>query len=299
MRTILLSALFVGLNLALLATPVQGQVSAGVVLDSDGLRHFHVAIGSHYGVPRSTVVRYQSRGLHYDELPVVFFMAREAGVSPETVIALRERGWSWMDVASHLGLRPAVFVRHLPARSGPPFGKAHGYWRNRGYTHLSDRQIVDFVNVHFVASYHRAPVREVIVYRDRGTSYAQIQQRYVQRGSSGASAAPPPVRRQAPAPASGNRQARPTRNQPAAGSSPSRSQGPSAGSSPTRRQGPGASASPSRGQTRSARGGANRTPPNRGSATTRPGNQGRGNARAGSPQGRGNGAARGRRGGGS
>lgn len=221
-------------------------------------------------------------------------------MSPETVIALRERGWSWMDVAAHLGLRPTVFVRHLPARRGPPYGKAHGYWRNRGYTHLTDRQIVDFVNVRFVADYYRAPVREVIVYRDRGVSFAQIQQRYVQRGSSGAPAAPPPVRRQAPAPASGNRQARPTRNQPAAANSPAQnrgsaagrsapqnpgnaagraapqnrgnasgraapqSRGPAAGNSPARSQGASPSASPSRNQAPSARGGSNR---NQGSAS--------------------------------
>lgn len=197
------------------AEPASAQVSAGVVVDRDGLRHLQLAIGQHYGVPQTRVARLHSRVVHYDELPVVYFLAREARVSPEAVVALRERGWSWMDVAGHLGLGPSVFVAHLPRRTGPPYGKAHGYWRQREaryLRHLSDREIVDFVNVRFIAAYHSRPVHEVIGYRDQGMAYSRIQAHYAgHRGASGVSSAPPPLRRRQAAPAVPSRDARPTR----------------------------------------------------------------------------------------
>jgi hypothetical protein len=161
-----------GLVLVLTSRPVgaEAQLSAGVVLDRDGLRGLHVAIGQVYRAPVREVQRWGPARIHPDELPVVYFLAREARVSPEAVIALRDRGWSWMDVSRHLGLSPQVFVRHLP-RQGPPYGRAHGYWarENRDLYRLSDRQIVDYVNLAFWADYHRQPVARVIQVReDRG-----------------------------------------------------------------------------------------------------------------------------------
>ncbi len=199
MKPYVVSSLFLALALAGGTGTAEAQVSAGIVLDRDGPRHFHLAVGEHYGVPYGTVSRYHSRGLHTDELPVVLFMAREARVSPETVIALRERGWAWVDVAAHLGLHPRVFASHLPRRSGPPFGKAHGYWRNHVHRGLTDRHIVDFVNVRFLSDHYGRPVQEVIVYRDRGSSFYQIQQRYTagaspKPGRGNVRGGPPPGR---------------------------------------------------------------------------------------------------------
>jgi hypothetical protein len=181
--------------------PLQAQVSAGVVVDRDGLRHFHLAVGDHYGVPHTRFARYP-RSIRYDEIPVVHFLARQARVSPEAVIALRERGWAWIDVSLHLGLNPAIFVGHLPPRQGPPYGKAHGYWRQREARYLarlSDREIIDFVNLRLVADHYRRPVHEVIVLRDWGASYLDIHLSYrsptTTRGRT-----PTTVVRSAPAP---------------------------------------------------------------------------------------------------
>lgn len=176
MRPLLFVVFALGAATALLPLRADAQVQAGVVFDRDGLRTFHLAIGHVYGVPAATLVRYAPARIHPEELPVVYFLAREARVSPETVIALREYGWSWVDITWHLGLDPYIFVAHLPARVGPPYGVAHGYWRKRGRTHvryLSDREIVDFVNASFWASYYRVPVTRVIVVRERYPSWVR------------------------------------------------------------------------------------------------------------------------------
>ena len=158
------------LLVGLLAPAVQAQVQAGVVIDRDGLRSIHLAVGQVYGVPVTRVAHYAPTWLHPEELPVIYLVAREARVSPDVVIALREQGWSWVDITYNLGISPGIFVAHLPTRIGPPYGHAHGYWRKRGRTHyryLTDRHVVDYVNVYLWAQYHRRPVTEVIIVRER------------------------------------------------------------------------------------------------------------------------------------
>ena len=169
MRIIGIAILAAGLVLASAPANGDAQVRAGVVIDRDGLRSVHVALGSYYGMPVHTVRRHSAMRIHEDELAVVYLLAHEARVSPETVIDLRSRGWSWMEVAHQLRVHPRVFVAHL-SYAGPPYGKAHGYWRQprgRDLHRMSDRQIVDYVNLAFWSGYHREPVTRVIVVRER------------------------------------------------------------------------------------------------------------------------------------
>jgi hypothetical protein len=165
-----------GLLLLAHPTPASAQVSAGVVLDRDGLRHFHLALGNVYGVPVQTVTRYHPSWIEHDELPVVYLVAREARVSPDVVLALRHAGWSWIEITDHLRVDPYVFVAHLP-RYGPPYGVAHGYWRKPSRSQLrrlSDRRVIEYVNVHFWSvAYHR-PVTEIIVVRERYPSWTHF-----------------------------------------------------------------------------------------------------------------------------
>jgi hypothetical protein len=210
---VLLAAVLVGIATA--PAPASAQFQAGVVIDRDGIRHFHLAIGHYYGYPVQTVTRWHPSWLHPDELPVVYLLAHQARVSPDVVIALRQQGWSWLDITYHLRVDPAIYVTYLPAY-GPPYGVAHGYWRKPPRSHLrrlSDRQIIDYVNVVFWANLHHRPVTEVIVIRERApswTHFARVEAPRI-RYQEPARAAPPPVQ-SAPRPA----QPRPAAQAPAA-----------------------------------------------------------------------------------
>jgi hypothetical protein len=178
MKTI--GAFAIALSLALMgaASGAEAQVRTSVVLDRDGLRYFHLAVGDYYGHPYRTVARIHSRYLHPDEIPVVFFIAREAWVSPDDVVALRAGGWSWWDISMHLGVRREAFAGLLPRRVGPPYGVAHGYWARRDVRrirYLSDREIVDWVNLHFLTGYYGVAPERVIYLRDVGYNYVQVQ----------------------------------------------------------------------------------------------------------------------------
>jgi hypothetical protein len=70
----------------------------------------------------------RDRGIHQEELPVVFFLAQRARVSPEAVVDLRLRGMNWMDITLQFGLSPDIY--YVPVKSvkgGPPYGHAYGY----------------------------------------------------------------------------------------------------------------------------------------------------------------------------
>jgi hypothetical protein len=149
-----------GLAAAVTATAAVAQVDEDVWWDDDGRSYFHTAVSDYYDVPLHS--QPSPSYLHPDELPVVYLLAREARVSPEVVIALREQGWSWLDITYHLGVDPYVYVSRLPRRSG--YWGWHGV---RDYRYLSDRHIIDYVNLFFWADYYRRPVTQVIIIRQR------------------------------------------------------------------------------------------------------------------------------------
>jgi hypothetical protein len=147
------------------AGTANAQVGVGVGFDSDGLSHFQLAIGDHYGMPVGHVPAY----LDPEELPIVYLLAREARVHPEVVMALRERGWTWLDITYHLGVDPYLYVHRLPYD--------YGYWgrpARRDFRYLTDRHIVDYVNLFFWADYYRRPVTQVIVIRHRTPTWVYV-----------------------------------------------------------------------------------------------------------------------------
>ena len=86
MRKVILSVALAALIWCLPTHEVSADVSLGVSLDQDGLKGFYLAIGEHYKVPETEVVVVRQKNVPDEELPVVFFLARQASVSPETII---------------------------------------------------------------------------------------------------------------------------------------------------------------------------------------------------------------------
>jgi hypothetical protein len=149
-------------NLALLGAalaapaPLAAQVPAGAQYDEH--EAYSAAVSEFYGMPLERT----PRSIDPDELPVIYLLAREARVSPLLIIALREQGWSWIDITHELGVDPYLYVERLPYSSG--------YWRRysaRELRYLTDRHVIDYVNLCFWADYHRRPVTQIIVIRER------------------------------------------------------------------------------------------------------------------------------------
>ena len=110
---------------------------------------------------RREVLIVRDRGIHQEELPVVFFLAQRARVSPEAVVDLRLRGMNWMDITLQFGLSPDIY--YVPVKSvkeGPPYGNAYGYYKKHPKKEwkkmkFKDEDIVNQVNLKFISEHHK------------------------------------------------------------------------------------------------------------------------------------------------
>ncbi|HWR88780.1 MAG TPA: hypothetical protein VN260_00845, partial [Dissulfurispiraceae bacterium] len=118
----LIFLLFIALAAPLLPAPSEAQVDMGLSVGDEGLRSFYLAVGNYYHVPQTEVTFVYERGIPHHELPVVFFLARQAHVPPSAVIDLRLNRYSWADITFHYGLSPEIYYVPVTITPGPPYG---------------------------------------------------------------------------------------------------------------------------------------------------------------------------------
>lgn len=165
----------------LLASPLwAADVGFNITIGAPG---FYMSVGNFFGYPEREVVVIHQRGIPDNDLPVAFFISRQAHVTPEVIINLRVRnGWSWSRICTYYRIPPSVF--YLPvARYGPPYG--HGYEQYRHYPHkrdwnrirLTDAIIINQVNLIFISKYYNYPPERVIRMREQGSSFGTIERK--------------------------------------------------------------------------------------------------------------------------
>jgi hypothetical protein len=175
-------------------SPAMGQgreIDLGVSVSDGKLRDFYFAVGDYYHAPPIHVVELRDRYRCQDEeLPVAYFLAARAHVTPEAVFSLRIQKMSWLDIAFHFRLTPDIFF--VPVRAepvGPPYGNAYGYYRKYGATRewkrmaLTDHDVVALVNLRFVSDYHGMPPETVMGMRGRQASFVAINDE-IRRGKA-------------------------------------------------------------------------------------------------------------------
>ncbi len=157
----------------------QADVNVGLNIQDGEVRSFYLAVGDYYGVPERSLVVVRERHIPDDEVPVVFFLAREARVGPDVIVNLRLSGKSWMDITLHYGLSPQIFYVPFSVDPGPPYGKAWGYYKKRPKNkwkeiRLVDADIVNFVNLKFVSGHYGYPPEQVVKMRSGGKKFVAI-----------------------------------------------------------------------------------------------------------------------------
>jgi hypothetical protein len=158
------------------------QVDLGISVADGKLRSFYIAVGDHYRVPPRAVLDLRTRyRLLDEELPLVYFLAARAHAAPQAVIDLRLGKLSWLEIALRLRLSPEIFF--LPVsieRIGPPYGNAYGYYRKYGRAGdwsrlvLTDREVIDLVNLRFMSEYHGLGADVIIGMRGRHKTFIGI-----------------------------------------------------------------------------------------------------------------------------
>jgi hypothetical protein len=165
--------------LSFLSAKVKADFEFGVNGDENGIRDFHLAIGNYYRVPDTQITIVHQKHVSDEELPVVFFLAQKAKVSPDLVVDLRLGGKSWLDISYYYGMGADIFYVPVKSADVPPYGKALGYYKNKPkkewkYIKLSDDDVVNLVNLKFISSHYGYSPDEVIKMRSNGKSFMAI-----------------------------------------------------------------------------------------------------------------------------
>jgi len=170
-RTI--QALTLAAALAAVGNPAAAAVSVGLSV-GDGGNHFDVAVGDYYQVPPARVEVIRQRNIPEEEMPVVFFIARQAHVAPEDVVALRSRHMPWRDVARHYGIGADAFYVETTRADGP-YGRFRRYRRDQWRrVRLEDADIVNFVNLRFLSEHYHCTPDQIVQWRAGGRRFSDM-----------------------------------------------------------------------------------------------------------------------------
>lgn len=126
------------------------------------------AVATFFNLPPNEIAILSDWQMPADEIPVVLFMARRAGVSPEALVALRDSGRGWSALADRYSVRAAAF--HVPVADDAPTGRLDAAYRlfrstpvgEWGTLRLSDDHIVGLVNVRVISQSLRIPAERVL-----------------------------------------------------------------------------------------------------------------------------------------
>lgn len=179
MRKFLVFLLLPILFASFTALDSRADVNVGITADRDGIKEFHFSIGTHYGVKEREIEKVRARSLPDDEMAVVFFLSNRTGISPIVLVDLRLGGMSWMDITFRYGLTAELYYVKFASSPGPPYGNAWGHFNKtpRKKWHkirLDDSDIINLVNLKFLAEKHQCSPDRIIRMRKKGSSFANI-----------------------------------------------------------------------------------------------------------------------------
>jgi hypothetical protein len=172
------AAAFTGVGLPAVAfIAVAPAAVAGQDVTGEARGAYFRAVAEHFGVSPQEVAIVGDWDLEPDEVPVVLFLARRAGVSPDVLVGLRRGGRSWMDLSDRFGLDARTF--HLALPDGAPLGvltRAFGEFRGRpardwSLIRLTDPEVVALVNLRVLSAQVGTPPVTILRSREEAGSF--------------------------------------------------------------------------------------------------------------------------------
>lgn len=145
---------------------------------------YYGAVAEFFQLPRTEVGILGDWRLGGDEVPVVLFVARRAGVSPEALVALRRSGRGWAELVQRYRLDATQFHVPLPDQaSAGILASAFQQYRALPAARwseitLSDADIVALVNLRVLAQTLRLSP-EAVLREARGGSWYELYARLI------------------------------------------------------------------------------------------------------------------------
>lgn len=153
------------------------SVDIGLSVDSGGLSGWSLGVRDYYQVEEPEYRWVEDSRLDRSEWPVVFEIARQAQVSPEVVLELRQQGWSWMDISWHLGVYAERY--YVPVS----FAERRGlYWDTYRYyrqwprdrwhqIRFSDNEFIALINLRFMSGHYHYRPEQIVRWRHSGRDW--------------------------------------------------------------------------------------------------------------------------------
>lgn len=165
---------------SVLGSPGTARAQTRGTEDPRAVEAYLMAASDYFRVSPQEVMVLSEWRLPAEEIPVVLFVARTAGVSPDVVVSFRMDGTPWRRLASRYSVGPGQLLLDLGGvASGTELAGAYqrfeGVPRNRwGGVELTDAEIIALVNIRFLAEHLRVSQARVLEARARGTSFVRI-----------------------------------------------------------------------------------------------------------------------------
>jgi hypothetical protein len=142
---------------------------------------FYAAVSQRFDVPTDQISALVDAGLPASEVVVVYFVAQNSLRSADEIIADREAGKSWSDIALTSGLGPELFYYPLPHASRKPFTNVYAVYhqlpRNQWtweHVQLGDQDVQNLVNLRFLGELSGDNATEVMRMRSQGADFLTI-----------------------------------------------------------------------------------------------------------------------------
>lgn len=173
------------LVIAILCTTTSSasQSKVHVAIGDETVERFYLSVGEYFDIPAQDVQLARGGGLKPEETSVALFIASRGHVAPAVVIDLRIAGRSWIEIGARYGVGPETYYVPLQRPvSGPPYGKAYGFYKKRPKKNwksitLSDADIVELVNLRFLSDQNGYTADEVVKLRVQGLSFVAIHEK--------------------------------------------------------------------------------------------------------------------------
>lgn len=184
MRTILTAVVGALVMCTVRPASLEAQRRGG---DAQAVEAYFRAVGGAFSVSLDEVRILGEWQLQPEEIVVVLFVARRAGVSPDVVATLRGGGSSWATIVQRYGVGAGAFHVAFPedALLGPLAGTYEDFagTSRAAWAHLalSDRAIVALVNIRVLSNQVGVPVTRVLAAWGGARDFVLVHRRLMER----------------------------------------------------------------------------------------------------------------------
>lgn len=150
--------------------------------ESSRVEAFYRGVAEHFGVSSREVLILSEWSLPPDHVPVLLFLSRRGGVSPDALAALKRTGRSWLELARRYGLDAGHLHLPLPPGSEGPLEAAYERYRSVpparwAEVSLDDAEVAALVNARVLSELLGVDPARILAEASRGGSFVAAYHR--------------------------------------------------------------------------------------------------------------------------